>query len=113
MIFNATITRRDYNPREDHMKERIPGSLWFDLKGNCDPNTNLSYMMPSDEHFSKKMEEMDVRKNDFIVVYDKHRMISAPRAFWMLKTFGVQDVYLLNGTFSKWQKEGRAIESGD
>lgn len=56
---------------------------------------------------------MDVRTTDFIVVYDKYRMISAPRAFWMLKTFGVKDVYLLNGTFSKWQREGREIEHGD
>ncbi len=69
--------------------------------------------MPTDEYFSQKMQEMDVRRNDFIVVYDKYRMISAPRAFWMLKTFGVSNVYLLNGTFSKWVKEGRAVDTGD
>ena len=62
----------------------------------------MSYMMPSDEYFSQRMKEMDVRKSDFIVVYDKYRMISAPRAFWMLKTFGASNVYLLNGTFAKW-----------
>lgn len=70
-------------------------------------------MMPTDEYFSLKMQEMDVRINDFIVVYDKYRNISAPRAFWMLKTFGASNVYLLNGTYSKWIKEGRQVETGD
>ena len=59
-------------------------------------------MMPSDEYFSQRMKELDVRKNDFIVVYDKFKMMQAPRGFWMLKTFGAQNVYLLNGTFAKW-----------
>ena len=59
------------------------------------------------------MREMDVRVNDTIVVYDKIGMASAPRAFWMLKTFGVTDVMILNGTFSKWETEKKPIDSGD
>lgn len=69
-------------------------------------------MLPSNDHFIKLMKEMDVRKNDIIVVYDKYRNISAPRNYWMLKTFGAPNVLILNGTFSKWEKEGRTIESG-
>jgi thiosulfate/3-mercaptopyruvate sulfurtransferase len=48
------------------------------------------------------MKKLDVRKSDTIVVYDKSGMLSAPRAFWMLKSFGASDVRILNGTFSKW-----------
>ena len=39
-------------------------------------------------------------------------MMSAPRALWMFKNFGV-DVLILNGTFSKWESESLPIESGD
>ena len=102
VVFNATLTRRDYVPRDDHAKERIPGSLWLDFKGFSDPTRDLSYMMSSNEHYIKLMKEMDVRKSDLVVVYDKYRMISAPRAFWMIKTFGTPEVYILNGTFAKW-----------
>lgn len=59
------------------------------------------------------MKEINVRKSDIIVVYDKIGKVSAPRAFWMLKTFGIQNVAILNGSFSKWISEGRAIEDGD
>eukprot|EP00347_Sterkiella_histriomuscorum_P014041 403362385 len=113
VILNATLTRRDYSPRDDHIKERIPGSIWFDFKAFSHPHLKLSYMMPPDHYFIQRMKEINVRKSDLVVVYDKYKMISAPRAFWMLKTFGIQDAYLLNGTFSKWQREGRPIESGD
>jgi thiosulfate/3-mercaptopyruvate sulfurtransferase len=45
------------------------------------------------------MKAINVRKNDYIVVYDKISKVSAPRAYWILKTFGLQNVAILNGTF--------------
>lgn len=54
-----------------------------------------------------------MRKNDLIVVYDKIGMVSAPRAYWLFKTFGVPNVRILNGTFSKWISESRPVDQGD
>ena len=59
------------------------------------------------------MKAINVRKNDYIVVYDKIGKVSAPRAYWILKTFGLKNVSILNGTFSKWVAEGRHTEDGD
>jgi thiosulfate/3-mercaptopyruvate sulfurtransferase len=55
--------------------------------------------MSSEEHMMEMIQSIDVRRSDTVVVYDKIGMISAPRAFWMLKTFGHGNVYILNGTF--------------
>jgi thiosulfate/3-mercaptopyruvate sulfurtransferase len=70
-------------------------------------------MMPPVAQFIKEMQALNVRKNDTIVVYDKSGMLSSPRAFWMLKTFGASNVFILNGTFSKWLNEKKSTESGD
>jgi len=59
------------------------------------------------------MKALDVRKGDTVIVYEKGAVLSGPRAYWMLKTFGVHDIYLMNGTFTKWMAEKRPIESGD
>lgn len=59
------------------------------------------------------MRKLNVRKSDLIVVYDKLGMISAPRAYWLMRTFGLPNVRILNGVFNKWQAEQRAIETGD
>jgi 3-mercaptopyruvate sulfurtransferase SseA len=70
-------------------------------------------MMPSEEHFSKMMRGINVRKNDLVVIYDKYRNISAPRTYFMMKCFGLPNVWVLNGTFEKWAKEKRAIDHGE
>ena len=70
-------------------------------------------MMPSAEYFSAQLRTIGVRKNDIIIVYDKSGMLTAPRTYWMLKSFGAPNVYILNGTFSKWEAEKRAVETGE
>ena len=65
------------------------------------------------EEFGETMRKCDVRKNDIVVVYDRVGMLSSPRAYWMMKLFGMPNVMILNGTFSKWESEKRAIESGE
>ncbi len=47
-VLNSTIPRRNYDPYQDHMLERIPQSIYMDFKGFTDPNTHLSYMMPDE-----------------------------------------------------------------
>ena len=59
------------------------------------------------------MKAINVRKIDYIVVYDKIGKVSAPRAYWILKNFGLEKVAILNGSFSKWVAEGRNTEDGD
>jgi len=63
--------------------------------------------------FKEQMKAINVRKIDYIVVYDKIGKVSAPRAYWILKNFGLEKVAILNGSFSKWVAEGRNTEDGD
>ncbi len=73
----------------------------------------MQYMMPNEKHFTKMMREINVRKGDKVVIYDKYRNISAPRTWFMMKCFGLERVWILNGTYAKWEKEGRKIQRGD
>ena len=59
------------------------------------------------------MKAINVRKSDFIVVYDKIGKVSSPRAYWILKTFGIKNIAILNGSFTKWVAENRPVEDGD
>eukprot|EP00347_Sterkiella_histriomuscorum_P000154 403376966 len=112
-IFNATLKRADLNPREDHIKARIPSSIMYDFERLADQSQSAPYMLPTDEQFSKEMEKMDARKSDTFIVYDKSGMLSAPRAYWMLKSYGVSNVKILDGTFNRWVQEGFGVEQGE
>jgi 3-mercaptopyruvate sulfurtransferase SseA len=52
------------------------------------------------------MRELDIRPDDIIVVYDYNRpMPISPRASWMFRAFGAQNVHVLDGNFYKWLNE--------
>jgi thiosulfate/3-mercaptopyruvate sulfurtransferase len=112
-VFNATYTIGNIVPREEHLKGRIPSSIFYDFNEFSNKSSQFSYTLPSEAEFASQMRVVNVRKSDTVVVYDKIGMVSAPRAYWLLKTFGIKNVLILDGVFGKWQTEGRAIETGE
>jgi thiosulfate/3-mercaptopyruvate sulfurtransferase len=54
-------------------------------------------MLPATDVFSHSVSAPGVDDHMAIVVYEQEGVFSAPRAWWMLRTFGAQDVYILNG----------------
>jgi len=85
----------------------IPGSLRFDFDDVlCDHNTSLPHMMPSAEFFTDEMQKMGVNQNSAIVVYDKVGIYSSPRAWWMFRALGHDQVAVLDGGLPAWIQAG-------
>jgi len=85
----------------------IPGSLRFDFDDVlCDHNTSLPHMLPSPEFFTDEMQKMGVNNDSAIVVYDKVGVYSSPRAWWMFRAMGHQQVAVLNGGLPAWIQAG-------
>jgi thiosulfate/3-mercaptopyruvate sulfurtransferase len=59
-------------------------------------------MMPTEDHFRSYMKDLNVGVEDYIVLYDKVQMMSAPRALWMLRNFGAKRVFLLDGDYNHY-----------
>ena len=112
-VFNASYALPSFNPRIEHIRQRIPTSIMFDFEAFSCQKANFANAVPSEAQFKEQMQLLNVRKNDIVVVYDKIGKVSAPRAFWMLKTFGIENVAILNGSFTKWAQENRPVEDGD
>lgn len=110
---DITIVNASLQPKDGQPLARIPNSIFFDIPALSEQKSDISFMLPSNEHFCEQMQRLDIRKSDFIVCYDKAGMISAPRAYFMLKTFGAPNVFILDGTFAKWQLEEKPVEEGD
>jgi len=85
----------------------IPGALRFDFDDVlCDHNTALPHTMPSAELFTEEMQKLGVNQNSAIVVYDKINIYSSPRAWWMFKVFGHDQVAVLDGGLPAWIQAG-------
>jgi thiosulfate/3-mercaptopyruvate sulfurtransferase len=93
--------------------ERIPYSQLFHIDEVADKSSHMAHMLPRDEEFIRHMKLMDIRKNDYIVCYDRAGMFSAPRAWYTFKLFGCTNVFVLNGGYPKWTQENLPIEKGE
>jgi thiosulfate/3-mercaptopyruvate sulfurtransferase len=101
------------NGREEYLAGHIPGAVYFDIDAISDHSSDLPHMLPSPEAFSSAMRSMGIGDGITIVVYDGVGLFSAPRVWWTFRTFGVRDVYILDGGLPKWKTEGRTLDFGE
>jgi thiosulfate/3-mercaptopyruvate sulfurtransferase len=99
--------------REEYLAGHIPGAVYFDIDAISDHSSDLPHMLPSPEAFSSAMRTMGIGDGLTIVVYDGVGLFSAPRVWWTFRTFGVRDVYILDGGLPKWKAEGRPLDFGE
>ena len=69
--------------------------------------------MPTNEIFIKHMKEMDVRKSDQVILYDRVNTYSSPRGFFTFKWFGHNNVKILNGGLPRYLELKGEIENND
>lgn len=90
----------------------IPRARFFDIEELSDHSSPLPHMMPRPASFAVAMRELGIASDKHLIVYDDGTLFSAPRAWWMLKTFGAENVSILSGGFAEWQRSGQAVEQG-
>jgi thiosulfate/3-mercaptopyruvate sulfurtransferase len=117
IILDATLPPVGVTPPVDtcacYLAQHIPGALFFDINEHSDHTTPLPHMLPTAETFSRSMSSLGISDRATIVVYEQQGVYSAPRAWWMFRTFGAQDVHLLNGDMKSWIAAGLPTESGE
>ncbi len=116
LIFDASwhmpATGRD--AFKEWQQERIPGARFFDFDGRiCDRQSELPHMLPDAELFTRELRALGLNQDSRVVVYDSMGMFSSPRAWWMLRAMGCENVALLDGGLPAWEDEGFELESGD
>jgi thiosulfate/3-mercaptopyruvate sulfurtransferase len=90
---------------------RIKGARYFDLKNNfSDKCTDLPNTLPNTSHFELECQKLGVNDTSLIVVYDHQGIYSSPRVWWMLKTMGHKNVFVLNGGLPDWKDQGYPTE---
>ena len=95
-------------------QQRIPSARFFDLDAVKDHDSKYPHMLPTAEGFAKAMQDIGIRKDDEVVIYDTKELgiFSAPRVGWTFKVFGHPSVHLLNN-FRLWVEQGYPTESGE
>jgi thiosulfate/3-mercaptopyruvate sulfurtransferase len=116
VILDATLPPVGVVPPVDtrarYLAQHIPGAVFFDIEVLSDHSTPLPHMLPTPEAFASVMAALGIADRMTIVVYEQEGVFSAPRARWMLRTFGALNVYLLDGGLAAWLAAGLPTEAG-
>ncbi len=90
---------------------QIPGSKYFDLKGKfSDKESGLPNMMPSAEQFQIGARDLGLDTDSIIVVYDNIGIYTSARVWYMFRSMGHQEVYVLDGGLPEWLRAGFETE---
>lgn len=97
---------------EEYKDQFIPGSRKFDIKNDfSDTSSPFPNTFPTVEKFQEQSRNLGINQNSKIIVYDNKGMFASPRVWWMYKTMGHQDVYVLDGGLPEWTKNNYPVVS--
>ncbi|MFB2551558.1 3-mercaptopyruvate sulfurtransferase [Ensifer soli] len=95
--------------RAEFAAAHIPGAVFFDQDRVVDPDSALPHTIPPAALFAAEAGRLGLSADVPIVVYDGPGYFSAPRAWWLFRTMGARQVYVLDGGFDGWRAEGRPV----
>lgn len=107
IVLDASIDFQIPGEVEKDKVNLIPKTLRFDYdKQFCDPNSTLPHMMPTAQRFTELAQQLGLNNESVIVVYDNSGTFASPRAWWMFRSMGHKQVYVLDGGLSAWKTAG-------
>lgn len=114
VVFDATkyLPNENKDGRALFQTGHVPGARYFDIDEVADPDTDLPHMVPTPGRFARLLGALGVGSDSRVVFYDQKGLSSAARGWWMMGLFGHDSAAVLDGGLPKWQKEGRAVETG-
>lgn len=116
IILDARVGKDVY---QNYLNKHIKGARSIDLDKDLaeigeDAAFGGRHPLPSVEKFAETLSSLGVSEDSHLVVYDdKNGSNAAARAWWMLKSFGFENVQVLDGGFQHAEKEGLEFSSGE
>lgn len=99
---------------EGYSRAHIDGALclpWHSyLKGVLE-NGERSFEVISEKEFRSIVDQLGLRQEDHIVVYDEYHGLFATRFWWVFNYYGFSNVSVLNGGWQEWLERGYPISS--
>jgi thiosulfate/3-mercaptopyruvate sulfurtransferase len=96
--------------KAEYRAAHIPRAVFFDIDELSDETDPLPHMLAPGPKFASRMRKLGLGDGNLIVVYDAAGIYSSPRAWWMLRAMGHNDVAVLDGGLPKWRREDHPVQ---
>lgn len=107
VILDASIELSADGKRIEKSDLTIPRARHFDLKNVfLDHASPFPNTLPRPEIFELECRKLGINRDSKIVVYDNRGIYSSPRAWWLFKAMGHNEVAVLDGGLPYWIENG-------
>lgn len=103
------LPAQNRDARAEYNEAHIKRAVFFDHDKVVDDSSDLPHTLPSPEKFAQIAGDMGLTRQKTIVVYDGPGIFTAPRVWWMLRHFGAENVFVLDGGIDNWKAELRPV----
>jgi len=101
------------NAEAEYLAGHIPGAVFADIEWLSDETAPLPHTLLNAATFGERVGSLGIGSEDDVVVYDASgQNFSAPRLWYMLRSFGHDRVAVLDGGIRRWVEEARPVEAG-
>ena len=98
--------------RADYDRGHVPGADFLDLQGELsDSDSQYRFTFPDADRFAEAVGRHGLGDDASVVLYSTTSPQWATRVWWMLRAFGFDRARVLDGGFTKWAREGRAVST--
>ncbi|WP_343611372.1 sulfurtransferase [Chryseobacterium oranimense] len=111
--------RAGKNMYQTYLEKHIKRARFIDLdKDLAEIGDNAAFggrhPLPGIEKFAETLAGLGIAEDSHVVIYDdKNGANAAARAWWMLRSFGFQNVQVLDGGIQSAEKEGIEFSAGE
>ncbi|MDP9958676.1 sulfurtransferase [Chryseobacterium lathyri] len=116
IILDARVGKEAY---QTYLEKHIKGARFIDLDKDLaeigeDAAFGGRHPLPGIKKFAEVLSNLGISEDSHIVIYDdKNGANAAARAWWMLRSFGLQNVQVLDGGIQSAEKEELEFSSGE
>ncbi|MCW3167711.1 sulfurtransferase [Chryseobacterium sp. 09-1422] len=116
IILDARVGK---DARQKYLDKHIKGAGFIDLDKDLaetgkDAAFGGRHPLPTIDKFGETISHLGISEDAHIVIYDdKNGANAAARAWWMLKSFGLKNVQVLDGGFQEAEKNDLEFSSGE
>ncbi|MDL9948643.1 rhodanese-like domain-containing protein [Gordonia sp. ABSL11-1] len=118
VLLDATVQRNDDEPRYGDGRPlfeagHVPGARFADLFAVfSDPGSSIPFARPTRTQIVSAARAVGIGPHATVVTYDQSGGAWAARLWWVLRSWGHQDVRVLDGGLAAWEASGRHLEVG-
>lgn len=111
LVFDASMPKVTADKSDDR-DVQIPYTQFFDIKNKfSDTEAPFPNTIPFEKQFQEEARKLGVNKDSFIIAYDDLGLYSSARVWWLFKTFGHDNVAILDGGLPEWIHQGYQTEA--